>query len=612
MAFDSGLRRLISGARNGSIKVWNFQNGHNIHQCEAVAEAEVTGIVSFREKRSMLSVGWSRKIVVYDDTDGDNAFIKADISWRGGQVHKDDILSVDYCSPNLLATASFDGEIIVWSVETEKMFKRLRRGQPSKMTRKLKQALSHLEGGSRPATGSSTQGSRPLSRFSSMNSRPNSRHRQQHKPPKGFTAPVDKLLFLQHRVTQGQTDSAVLISSEAGYLHFWSVYGSQQDMGFFYASDCKDEEESVLALCTNKDNSVLISGDTKGYIYIWNIEQYCIQPAEETKRERPPLLCSWRAHEKAVVSVDYIIYDEQSFILSASTDQTARLWTLKGHFVGTFGQDDKWILKNPSTWQHPRTPWGYADEGGVVASIVVPDIVENGMKSDAENLPNNSEGNEKDDSSMSSSSPIQKEDTTKHPVTKFNGRRQSPDRISSPSLSPRDERPISADIKRIQIQSAPNLVNGTENRNGSGNSQRAKFFTNDEYSWRSKRSVTFANFGQPRRSIHMKSLLGHRVEEDIARRTYSRQERRHKFGDVDMTLTSRFGKICSPFQALATPQTEEVRFPYNLPMTPRMVSRGLTITTESELNEFALTPPPGTPEEKKEPYLLLPTIPGSR
>ena len=35
--------------------------------------------------------------------------------WRGGNVHKDDILTTAYCPPNLLATASFDGEIIVWS-----------------------------------------------------------------------------------------------------------------------------------------------------------------------------------------------------------------------------------------------------------------------------------------------------------------------------------------------------------------------------------------------------------------------------------------------------------------------------------------------------------------
>ena len=53
--------------------------------------------------------------------------------WKGGQIHKDDILTIDFCQPNLLCTASFDGEIIVWDVETEKIFVRLRKGQASNM-----------------------------------------------------------------------------------------------------------------------------------------------------------------------------------------------------------------------------------------------------------------------------------------------------------------------------------------------------------------------------------------------------------------------------------------------------------------------------------------------
>ena len=59
--------------------------------------------------------------------------MKADNDWKGGQIHKDDILSVDFCRPNLLVTASFDGQIVVWSAETETVFVLLRKGQPSQM-----------------------------------------------------------------------------------------------------------------------------------------------------------------------------------------------------------------------------------------------------------------------------------------------------------------------------------------------------------------------------------------------------------------------------------------------------------------------------------------------
>lgn len=46
---------------------------------------------------------------------------------------QDDILTADFCPPCYLATGSFDGEIIVWLTDTERLFKRLRTA-PSEFT----------------------------------------------------------------------------------------------------------------------------------------------------------------------------------------------------------------------------------------------------------------------------------------------------------------------------------------------------------------------------------------------------------------------------------------------------------------------------------------------
>ena len=62
-----------------------------------------------------------------------NLYVTANYSWKGGQLHRDDILTCDYCPPQYIATAGFDGEIIVWDLETEKVFARLRKGQPTNM-----------------------------------------------------------------------------------------------------------------------------------------------------------------------------------------------------------------------------------------------------------------------------------------------------------------------------------------------------------------------------------------------------------------------------------------------------------------------------------------------
>ena len=52
--------------------------------------------------------------------------------------------------------------------------------------------------------------------------------------------------------------------------------------------------------------------------------------------------------------MQYVDHSTQPLILSASGDATVRLWTLQGHFVGTFGQEKLWNLESPSTFQHPK------------------------------------------------------------------------------------------------------------------------------------------------------------------------------------------------------------------------------------------------------------------
>jgi WD40 repeat protein len=54
---------------------------------------------------------------------------KADLSWRGSQIHRDDILCLDHLLPisNLMCTASYDGEIHVWNIDAERLVVSLRR-----------------------------------------------------------------------------------------------------------------------------------------------------------------------------------------------------------------------------------------------------------------------------------------------------------------------------------------------------------------------------------------------------------------------------------------------------------------------------------------------------
>ena len=63
---------------------------------------------------------------------------------------------------------------------------------------------------------------------------------------------------------------------------------------------------------------------------------------------------SWLAHSAEVTSLQLICQEREPLVLSSSADATVRLWTLKGHYIGTFGQDKAWDLDQPSTFHHPK------------------------------------------------------------------------------------------------------------------------------------------------------------------------------------------------------------------------------------------------------------------
>ncbi|XP_056286630.1 WD repeat-containing protein 49 isoform X2 [Pseudoliparis swirei] len=300
MTLDSSHRRLITGARNGTIKVWNLLNGLNLHKLEPVTDSEVTGLTCLHNNQ-LLSVGWSRRVAQYDIAAAKDLYVRADVSWKSSGVHTSDILAVCQCAAlGVVATASHDGEVIVWRLETQG-------------------PVLHLQ---RPTHG-------------------------------GVLAPVNSLLFLQHRAGDRKLrNRGVLVSSQAGRLCFWSLTGQTHTCGQFYAPD--QPGERVLSLTSDQlKNTTLVTGDTAGRIQIWDICHYALDLQHEMDAacERPPLLQRWKAHDRALVSVDILEVAGRLFVLTASADGSAGLWTKDGDRVGSFGQEEVWDVCEPDTYQ---------------------------------------------------------------------------------------------------------------------------------------------------------------------------------------------------------------------------------------------------------------------
>uniref|UniRef100_A0A3P9BRY8 Uncharacterized protein n=1 Tax=Maylandia zebra TaxID=106582 RepID=A0A3P9BRY8_9CICH len=67
--------------------------------------------------------------------------------------------------------------------------------------------------------------------------------------------------------------------------------------------------------------------------------------------EQPPLLLqSWRAHKRALICVEVLEVFDRLFVLTASVDGSAGLWTEDGNHVGFFGQEVTWNIADPGTY----------------------------------------------------------------------------------------------------------------------------------------------------------------------------------------------------------------------------------------------------------------------
>lgn len=112
LSFDSTGRRLITGSRNGKVKVWNFNNGACLRTLNTTDQVEVSSIVC--PKQYITTAGWNKKLTGYIDSYTDDTFH----SFK--ERHSDDILALAYHnSENILASGSYDGDILIWSIEFE-------------------------------------------------------------------------------------------------------------------------------------------------------------------------------------------------------------------------------------------------------------------------------------------------------------------------------------------------------------------------------------------------------------------------------------------------------------------------------------------------------------
>ncbi|XP_067214035.1 WD repeat-containing protein on Y chromosome-like [Linepithema humile] len=114
--FDESEQFLATGARDGSLKIWNFNTGDCARQLTVDHQCEITS-VAWCENR-ILCCGWNKRVTEL------TAFETNTGKKHWTTIHTDDILCSAAKLPQLLATGTYNGELILWRLETGQVFRK--------------------------------------------------------------------------------------------------------------------------------------------------------------------------------------------------------------------------------------------------------------------------------------------------------------------------------------------------------------------------------------------------------------------------------------------------------------------------------------------------------
>nr|XP_054598438.1 WD repeat-containing protein 64 [Nothobranchius furzeri] len=305
MTFDSTGRRLITGGRDGCLKIWNFNNGQCLKTLKKEDKGQELWDCTFLEVQTnfyVIAVGRDRKIHIYSDIPQESHHTQRSLpSWKYDLMngHEEDILCVETCPPSLLATSSYDGEIIVWNV------------------------VSGCE---------QCRCAGPL---------------EAEEQKTGLNTSVPSIIFLKNlKLQEHSLTTALLSSGVKGRVNLWNVLAGGKLMSSFEVSKF---QQKITRLAQTRESTLLYAADQVGYIYIYNMEKF--DPSQRSPRAEH----FWRAHTNTITSLQ--IVDSDQVVLSSSADHTVRLWSAQGQYIGTFGQPEMWSVHNPSSWIHPGVPY---------------------------------------------------------------------------------------------------------------------------------------------------------------------------------------------------------------------------------------------------------------
>ncbi|XP_036274689.1 EF-hand calcium-binding domain-containing protein 8 [Pipistrellus kuhlii] len=429
MTLDEPERCLLTGSRDGTIKMWNYGTGECLLTFPNPDKVEISGIIHMN--KVFYVSGWNKRITSYKFHKA-KPVILCD-HWE--TFHTEDILSVSKYQNQFIGTSSYNGDILFWNVNMLKPILKFNASQsplPLLLQRVQREDGSVVESlrSSDPCveepkwahkssvysldhstkTVANTKPRRNLmsappvmrhpkikepeetpvllqkqhsvgslrllrmyyQRQSLLQEKERTKAELQKREFQQSNASVEKIIFLQSRPRLPQT-AALLSSCIDGYIYAWSIYGYGGLLAKFRVDSEDQGDVTVGAMATDENDCILVTGDSKGFIKVWDIDEYCTvtegqspQPSAINKFQflipkliqsniqfntpsdqkevidgqtislaPPTLLMTWKGHLDSVADILYV--DSYELVLSAGHDRDVKAWRLSGDAIGTFG-----------------------------------------------------------------------------------------------------------------------------------------------------------------------------------------------------------------------------------------------------------------------------------
>uniref|UniRef100_A0A3Q2CWZ6 WD40 repeat domain 95 n=1 Tax=Cyprinodon variegatus TaxID=28743 RepID=A0A3Q2CWZ6_CYPVA len=132
-----------------------------------------------------------------------------------------------------------------------------------------------------------------------------------------------------------------------------------------WKDDLKNGHKEDILCVVQCPPSFLVTGSKNGEIIVWNTASGSIQcrflgppGAKDLNTEGDIRISCLQFHYIFFFCTWFSlqIVTSDRMVLTSSTDQTVRLWSSQGEFIGTFGQPEMWSVQIPSSWIHPGVP----------------------------------------------------------------------------------------------------------------------------------------------------------------------------------------------------------------------------------------------------------------